>query len=211
MRHPDGPRGKRGHHRGGGRGFEGPGPGEGRGGGEGGFGDRGGGREFGRREERGEFGRRAQRMFAPGDFRLLLLALLAEQPRHGYELIRTIEDLFGGAYAPSPGVVYPTLTLLAEQDLVAPQDEGADGKKRYAITAAGSEYVSANQAVIDGLKARVRLQAGALRGHEVPAEVRESARTLKAALMLNSRPWDEARVQRVKSAIEAAIAAVEQA
>ena len=206
MRHPDGPRGKHGHHRGGGRGLGGPGRGfEGRGGGRGreerGFGGRG----------DGEFGRRAQRMFAPGDFRLLLLALLAEQPRHGYELIRIIEDLFGGAYAPSPGVVYPTLTLLAEQDLVAPQEEGSDGKKRYAITAAGSEYVSANQAVIDGLKARVRLQAGALRGQEVPAEVRETARTLKAALMLNSRPWDEARVQRVKSAIEAAIAAVEQA
>lgn len=149
-------------------------------------------------------------MFGPGDFRLLLLSLLAEAPRHGYELIRTIEEMFGGAYAPSPGVVYPTLSLLSEQDLVAPEAGDAEGKKRYGITATGRQQLAEHQAEVEGLKARLRLQAGALRGAEVPVVVREAARTLKAALMLNNRPWNEARAQRVRGAIEAAIAAVEQ-
>lgn len=178
--------------------------------GRGGFGHGGKGRGVagrGHGEDR-EFGRRGQRLFAAGDFRLLLLSLLQDVPRHGYELIRTIEEMFSGSYAPSPGVVYPTLALLAEQDLIAPGEGSTDGKKRYAISAAGRAYLADHQALVDGLKARMRLQAGALRGQEIPAEVREAARTLKAALMLNTRPWDMERVLRVRAAIEAAIAAV---
>ena len=87
----------RGHGHGRGRGH---GQGHGRGRGGGGFGRRGGGRVFG-----------------PGDLRLVLLALVAEQPRHGYELIKEIEDLTGGEYSPSPGVIYPTLSLLEETSM----------------------------------------------------------------------------------------------
>ena len=69
---------------------------------------------------------RGGRMFGQGDLRLLLLALIADKPSHGYDLIRTIEARFGGSYSPSPGTIYPTLTLLEEQDLITPEaDSGA--------------------------------------------------------------------------------------
>ena len=64
---------------------------------------------FERRPGRGE---RGPRVFAPGDLKLLMLSLLAEQPGHGYDLIRQIENLFDGSYTPSPGVIYPTLNFL---------------------------------------------------------------------------------------------------
>lgn len=70
---------------------------------------------------------RGPRVFAPGDLKLLLPALIAEQPCHGYDLIRQIESLFDGAYTPSPGVIYPTLTFLEESDLI--QGDADGGKK----------------------------------------------------------------------------------
>ena len=76
-------------------------------------------------------------MFDGGELRLVLLKLIAEQPRHGYDLIREIEERTGGAYAPSPGVVYPTLTMLDDMGLIEEQKtEGA--KKLFAITDAGT-------------------------------------------------------------------------
>src|SRR5215210_3741968 len=66
----------------------------------------------------GRRGRRGKRMFESGELRLVLLKLIADEPRHGYDLIRAIEDLTGGEYAPSPGVIYPTLTLLQDMGLI---------------------------------------------------------------------------------------------
>ena len=76
---------------------------------------------FERRPGRGE---RGPRVFAPGDLKLLMLSMLAEQPGHGYDLIRRIEGLFEGAYSPSPGVIYPTLTFLEESELISGNAEG---------------------------------------------------------------------------------------
>ena len=70
------------------------------------------GQEF--RGGHGRGGRRGGRVLDHGDLRLLILRLLEEKPRHGYEIIKAIEEQVGGAYSPSPGVVYPTLTLLEE-------------------------------------------------------------------------------------------------
>src|SRR5690606_25340682 len=72
--------------------------------------------EHGRAGMGGRGGRR--RLFDGGELRLVLLKLIGDQPRHGYDLIREIEDKTGGAYAPSPGVIYPTLTLLADMGLI---------------------------------------------------------------------------------------------
>jgi DNA-binding PadR family transcriptional regulator len=69
-------------------------------------------------------------VFAPGDLKLLLLALIAEQPCHGYDLIRQIEGMFDGAYSPSPGVIYPTLTFLEESDLISGDAEAAKTLQR---------------------------------------------------------------------------------
>src|ERR1700741_3032027 len=82
----------------------------------------------------GTRGRR--RMFDGGELRLVLLKLISEQPRHGYDLIREIEERTGGAYAPSPGVVYPTLTLLEDMGLI--DEEKSEGaRKLFSITKLG--------------------------------------------------------------------------
>jgi len=103
--------------------------------------DRGGGRGG-----RGGGGRR--RLFDNETLRLILLKLLADEARHGYDLIRAIEALSGEAYAPSPGVVYPTLTLLADMDFIAEQP-GEGSRKRFAITDAGRAHVAERQAALD--------------------------------------------------------------
>ena len=101
----------------------------------------------------GEGGGR-RRMFDGNELRLILLKLIAEQPRHGYDLIREIEARSGGAYAPSPGVVYPTLTLLDEMELIAVQEsEGA--KKQFAITPAGEAHLAERAEEAEGLFARL--------------------------------------------------------
>ena len=99
-------------------------------------------------------GGRRQRMFDAGELRLVLLKLIADTPRHGYDLIREIETMTGGAYAPSPGVVYPTLTLLDEMGLIEEQQtEGA--KKRFAATADGRTHLAERRAEVDALIARL--------------------------------------------------------
>jgi len=88
-------------------------------------------------------GGRRGRVFDSGELRLVLLQLIAEQPRHGYDLIKAIEERTGGGYAPSPGVIYPTLTLLEEMGLIDEvHSEGA--KKRFAITAEGEAHLAQN-------------------------------------------------------------------
>src|ERR1700741_1975696 len=91
----------------------------------------GGGGRHGMRGDGGDM-MRAGRMLAQGDLRLLALALIAEQPRHGYEIIKVLEDKTEGWYAPSPGIVYPTLTYLEEAGYVTAQADGA--KRLYNIT-----------------------------------------------------------------------------
>src|SRR5258705_2663385 len=86
---------------------------------------------------------RAGRMRAQGDLRLLALALIGEQPRHGYEIIKVLEDKTAGWYAPSPGIVYPTLTYLEEAGYVTAQADGA--KRLYTITAEGRTYLESNR------------------------------------------------------------------
>ena len=90
---------------------------------------------------------RARRMLAQGDLRLLALALIAEAPRHGYEIIKLIEEKTADWYSPSPGIVYPTLTYLEEAGYVTAASEGA--KKLYTITEEGRAYLSTNRELAD--------------------------------------------------------------
>jgi DNA-binding PadR family transcriptional regulator len=96
---------------------------------------------------------RARRMLAQGDLRLIALALIAEQPRHGYEIIKLLEEKTEGWYAPSPGMVYPTLTFLEEAGHVTAQTEGA--KRLYTITPEGQAHLDENRAFVDALLARL--------------------------------------------------------
>ena len=116
-------------------------------------------REFGfhgRRHGPGFGGRqrRAERIFDQGDLRIVILKLISDAPSHGYEIIKAIEEKVGGAYSPSPGVIYPTLTLLEELGNVTV--EAADGgKKLYRITDAGEAALEEKKAVVDGIFRRM--------------------------------------------------------
>ena len=112
-----------------------------------------GGGRHGRRGDGGGDMMRAGRMLAQGDLRLLALALIAEQPRHGYEIIKVLEEKTEGWYAPSPGIVYPTLTYLEEAGYVTAQADGA--KKLYTITAEGRAYLEENRAFVDAVLERL--------------------------------------------------------
>jgi len=96
---------------------------------------------------------RAGKMLAQGDVRLLALALIAEQPRHGYEIIKVLEEKTAGWYAPSPGMVYPTLTYLEEVGYVTAQAEGA--KKLYTITDEGKAHLEENRDFVDAVLERL--------------------------------------------------------
>ena len=125
-------------------------------------------------------GRRG-RMFDGSELRLVLLKLIADQPRHGYDLIREIEELTGGAYAPSPGVVYPTITLLADMDLIEEQKaEGA--KKLFAVTEAGTAHLAERAEEVDALFARLT-ELGAERQRPDSASVRRAMGNLRSVLM----------------------------
>src|SRR3982750_655066 len=99
------------------------------------------------------------RMFGQGAPRFGVLSLLEEKPRHGYEIIKALEERFGGTYAPSPGVVCPTLQLLEDLGYarVVPGDEG---KKVYEITDAGRAHLVENQATVDSIFDRISKLVG---------------------------------------------------
>ncbi|HVI99480.1 MAG TPA: PadR family transcriptional regulator [Sphingomonas sp.] len=130
------------------------------------------------REQGGGRGRR--RMFDGGELKLVLLKLIADEPRHGYDLIREIEELTGGAYAPSPGVVYPTLTLLDDMGLIEEQKaEGA--KKLFAITEAGRAHLDENADEVAGLMARLA-EVGKMRERTDGAPIRRAMGNLRQVL-----------------------------
>ena len=102
---------------------------------------------FGGRGRGGGFGAREGRMFDAGELRLVILALIAEKPRHGYDIIKALEEHSSGIYSPSPGVVYPTLTFLEEAGYAVSSTEGA--KKVFSITEAGEAHLEENRDMVE--------------------------------------------------------------
>lgn len=97
---------------------------------------------------------RGGRMFEQGDLKLVILRLLEEKPRHGYEIIKDLETRSGGAYSPSPGTVYPTLTLLEDMGFArAVPEEG--GKKIYEITDEGRKHLAENSPQVNDVFERI--------------------------------------------------------
>ena len=136
-----------------------------------------GGRGFGGFASRGR-----PRMFEQGDLRFVVLKLLEEKPRHGYEIIKAVEDHFGGAYAPSPGIVYPTLTLLEEQSLI--EVVGSEGpRKLYGLTEDGRAELARSAPDIE----RVYTRMGEMRqrfGDSPAPELMRAMDNLRSALRL---------------------------
>src|SRR6516162_7031827 len=105
------------------------------------------------RERGGGIGRREGRMFDAGELRLVILALVAEKPRHGYEIIKELGERVGGDYSPSPGVVYPTLTMLEEMGY-ASASQDPQGRKLYALTPEGEKILADSKDQVDAIFAR---------------------------------------------------------
>ncbi|WP_432767799.1 PadR family transcriptional regulator [Sphingopyxis sp.] len=168
------------------------------------------GRGFGGRHGHDDEGRSARRrMFDSGELRLVLLKLIADEPRHGYDLIRSIEELTGGAYAPSPGVIYPTLTLLDDMGQIeAQQSEGA--KKLFAITDAGRTELEANADVVAAAMARLAA-VGEETQRTDSASVRRAMGNLRQVLMdrLGDRDLDKAALHDIVALIDEAAQKIE--
>jgi DNA-binding PadR family transcriptional regulator len=141
----------------------------------GGFGRFGYGRGHG---DGGGHGRR-RGLYDGDELRLVLLSLIGEKPRHGYDLIKEIEERSGGLYAPSPGVIYPTLTMLQDMGLIAESD-AAGTRKVYAATPEGTAYLAQNKEQTQALLARMAELKAAQKGDTAP--VRRAMRNLHAAL-----------------------------
>lgn len=142
-------------------------------------------------EERGErrerFGHRRGggfgRLFAHGDLHLVVLYMIAEQPRHGYDLIKAISERVGGAYSPSPGTIYPALAMLWEQGY-AEVSPGEGGRKVYAATADGRAYLDENRDAVEALLERMG-EAG--RCAAEPPAILRARENLRFALDLRLR------------------------
>lgn len=170
-----------------------------------GFGGHRGGDFFGGWDEMRGGGRRGGggRMFGHGDLKLLLLALIEQQPRHGYELIRIIEEMFHGHYSPSPGAIYPTLTMLEELGYARVEDT-AGNRKLYAITDEGRTFLDDNRAEVEAVTSRTEQSARMVAKMSAPMSVRKAMHSLKYALLMRGTRWDKAEAQRVASILEKA-------
>jgi DNA-binding PadR family transcriptional regulator len=151
--------------------------------------------------------RSAGRVFGPGDLRLILLALIAEKPRYGYELIKEVEHKFDGTYSPSPGSVYPTLTLLEEIGHArVVSREGA--KRLFEITAEGREFLAENKPDLDGITARMGFAVRAMAESSPPSIIFQAMHTLQAALLFHCGEWSEKEARRVSDILDAAAEAI---
>ncbi|WNG30012.1 PadR family transcriptional regulator [Cystobacter fuscus] len=119
-------------------------------------------------------------MFEGGELRLVLLHLIAQESRHGYDLIRAIEGLSRGEYVPSPGVIYPTLTLLKDMALVGEPDTD-NQRKLFSITEQGRALLDENAKVVEGLLQRLG-SAAEVRERTDAAPVRRAMHNLKSVL-----------------------------
>ncbi len=164
------------------------------------------GERHGERHGRGGIGR----FFEHGDLRLVILALIAEKPRHGYEIIKDVEERVGGAYTPSPGVVYPTLTLLEELGHVT-VTASTGAKKLHTITDDGTTFLEANRPAVNALLARITEAGKARASADAPPVVR-GMENLKLALRLRMGrgPLSEEQVRAIAQALDTAAVAIEQ-
>jgi DNA-binding PadR family transcriptional regulator len=165
---------------------------------------------FGGRWRGGGFEPREGRMFDSGDLRFVILALVAEKPRYGYEIIKALEERVGGGYSPSPGVVYPTLTLIEEMGYAtAAQEQG--GRKLYTLTPEGEAFLAANRAQVDAIFARLDGANEARRGDFAP--LLRAMENLRMAVRLRVRRRDAtpAQVQAIADALDAAAKTIERA
>jgi DNA-binding PadR family transcriptional regulator len=157
----------------------------------------------------GRRGRTGKRMFSGGELRLVLLKLIADQPRHGYELIKAIEDMTGGEYAPSPGIVYPTLTMLEDMGLIA-EKKSRDSKKIFEATSDGRDHLDENAREVEELIERLEGHGQHRRRGQRP-EIGRAIGNLMAALRnrIAHDGWNEELLNEVVDILDEAAQRIE--
>ena len=170
-------------------------------------------RGFGRgwrfgRHGHGGFEPREGRAFESGDLRLVILAMLAEKPSYGYEIIKALGERVGGGYSPSPGVVYPTLSMIEEMGYAtASQEQG--GRKLFTVTAEGETFLAENKPQVDAIFARLDGAEAVRRGDFAP--VLRAMENLRMAVRLRVRRREATPgvVQAIADALDAAAKTIE--
>ncbi len=151
-----------------------------------------------------------ERMFDNGQLRLVILQLIADKPSYGYEIIKAIEERLSGGYAPSPGVVYPTLTLLEEEGLATVAS--ADGNKRlYTATEEGKAHLKTNQVLLKAIFGRMH-EAGKMFGRGKSPQIKRAIMNLKFALKMRVERGNltAEQVSKVAEALDAAARAIDE-
>lgn len=163
---------------------------------------------FGHGRHGGGFGRREGRMFDSGELKLVILALIAEKPRHGYEVIKALGERVGGEYSPSPGVVYPTLTMLEDMGHAVVAVD-ASNRKLYSITPEGAAFLAENKAQADAIFQR--LDGGHENRFGGAGSVLRAMLNLKAAVRLRvrGRAVTPEQLQQIVDALDAAAKTIE--
>jgi DNA-binding PadR family transcriptional regulator len=144
--------------------------------------------------------RGSARVLEKGDLKYVILELLREQPRHGYDIIRALGERSRGLYTPSPGAVYPTLQMLEEMGYAAAREQ--DGKRVYTLTESGRHFLEERGTVVDGIRARL----AEWWRPEVRDEVKELMRELGELGRLFPQPWrgpgpQPEQLRRIRAAI----------
>ena len=144
-----------------------------------------------------------ERLFDSGELRLVILQLVAEKPSYGYEIIKAIEERLSGGYAPSPGVVYPTLTLLEEEGY-ATVSSTEGNKKLYTVTEQGLEYLKTNQGTVQAIFGRMQ-EAGKAFGRGRSPQIMRALMNLKFALKMRTHSHlTPEQTRKIAEAIDAA-------
>ena len=148
-------------------------------------------------------------MFDAGDIKLVILRLLAEQPSYGYQLIKTMEQRLAGGYTPSPGVIYPTLTMLEEEGLASSLTE--NNKKIYSLTQEGTEFLESNKERIGELFERMEETGRGFERGRSP-EIMKAFMNLRSAVMarVSRESTKPEQISKITEAINAAAKAIDE-
>ena len=155
-------------------------------------------------------GRRMGRLFGHGELRMILLALIEKQPSHGYELIKAVEQATAGIYAPSPGVLYPTLTQLLESGLIQEVDSDDSSRKSYQLTAEGQVELEAHRAQVERIFGQLQVMANPGRNSHMEMS-REHMKRIKESLRhsMLSPDMDQATLDEISAALSTAADTIE--
>jgi DNA-binding PadR family transcriptional regulator len=152
--------------------------------------------------------RRGRRQwFESGDMKYVILKLLQDKPRHGYEVMKELEEQLHGCYSPSPGTVYPTLQWLEDEGLVSARE--VEGKKVYEITEAGRKFLDEHRDVVDDIFERVRDTVDRALGGAMVDVNRVVGRLMRAVYRVGWRARDDATRQRLVEILNKTLAEVE--